>query len=195
MKQSQKLKSYLNYPLVLTSASLVALISSIWQATERVNMLKFPNLELSCNLNPIIDCGTVMSHKLSSLFGFPNAFIGIAMFSMLFFAGILMMSGTKFTKNALILVLGFSVIAFLFSVWFFGVSLYVIGKACIFCLFIWPSSVTIFWTSLLNWLKSNHPNSELANKLLKLKLEIYIAVLAAMFALFLYRFRDYYFNN
>ena len=133
------------YPWLLVGGSLIGLVASVWQAAERIQMLKHPGVALSCNLNPVIDCGTVLGNRWASLFGFPNAFIGIAIFAMLLMAGVALATGTKPSKGFQRVLLAISIVLILFALWFFGMSLYVIGKVCIFCLFIWAVSVPIFW--------------------------------------------------
>ena len=186
------------YPWILVSGSAVGLVASIWQAAERVQMLKNPGGELSCNLNPVIDCGTVLSNRWASLFGFPNAFIGIAMFAMLLMAGVLLASGGKPSRFFSHFLMGVSVVLVLFALWFFGMSLYVIGKVCLFCIFIWAVSVPIFWYGLLEYWRATMVKKAWLQRLQtyseKHHLEIVIVVYAAMALLYLVRFRSYYFG-
>lgn len=181
---------------VVSGAAFVSLVASFWQAAERVHMLKNPTLDLSCNLNPVVDCSGVLDHKLAALFGFPNALLGVAMFSIVFalaVAAIFTKSPNKRLQSALLLV---SAIGAAFSVWFFGVSLYIIGKACIFCMFIWPSSIISFWFLLLDWLESNASGGwqkDLLKFGKKHRFDVLVGVFVAMVILFLYRFREYYF--
>ena len=185
------------YPWVLIGGSLVGLVASIWQAAERIQMLKHPDLPLSCNLNPVIDCGTVLSNRWASLFGFPNAFIGIAIFAMLLMAGVLLTSGGKPSRFFSHFLFGVSVVLILFALWFFGMSLYVIGKVCIFCLFIWTASVPIFWYGLLDYLRTLGPKNWL-RRLQVVGEQNHWLVLAAAYialaALYFLRFKAYYFG-
>jgi len=192
-------KTYLDhYPKILTIASAVALVASFWQSVERFNLLKNPNTPLSCDINPVIDCGSVLGHRLAALFGFPNAFIGMVMFAMLFMAGLGLWTGSKLSSGFRNIVMILSTIAVAFSVWFFYVSLYIIGKACIFCLVIWPASVLLFWYGLLYWLNNREKSSKWQTKILRLGAKNHLAVLVLIYAimilLFLFRFRTYYFG-
>ena len=186
------------YPWLLTGLSGVALTASFWQAVERINLLKNPGVPLSCDINPIVDCGGVMGHKLAALFGFPNTFIGMVMFSMLLMAGIALLLGVTLTQKFKNVVVGLSTVALLFSFWFFWASLYEIGKICIFCLFIWPASIALFWFSAQYWLdgleKPNNWQKKLHKFTSKYRFEPIVTVYLIMFMLFLFRFRDYYFN-
>ena len=161
-------------------------------------MLKNPGGALSCNLNPVIDCGTVLGNRWAALFGFPNAFIGIAMFAMLLMAGVLLASGGKPSRFFSHFLMGVSTILILFSFWFFGMSLYVIGKVCLFCIFIWIAAVPIFWYGLLNDWRTIQVEKPWLQKLQafgeKHHLEVLIVVYVAMLLLYLVRFRTYYFG-
>lgn len=186
------------YSWILTVGGGAGLVAMTWQAAERITMLKDPAKLLSCNLNPVVDCGTVLSHRLSALFGFPNAFIGMAVFAMMFLAGVLLLTGNRPNRAFKNVILSLSTILLLFSAWFFGVSLYVIGKICIFCAVGWIASVPIFTLSLLYWADGRDgktgPSAKLAKFIAANYLSIIVAVYAVMLALYLYNFRDYYFG-
>lgn len=186
------------FPWLLTGLSGVALTASFWQAAERIKMLKDPSVALSCDINPIVDCGGVMGHKLAALFGFPNTFIGMVMFSMLLMSGFALLFGVKVNQRFRSIVLALSTAAVLFSFWFFWASLYEIGKICIFCLFIWPASIAMFWFTAQYWLEDlkrpKHWQQQLKAFASKFRIEPIVSVYLIMIFLFLYRFRDYYFN-
>ena len=196
MNQTSKINKF--YPWVLVGGSFVGLVASVWQAAERVQMLKNPGGVLSCNLNPVIDCGTVLSNRWAALFGFPNAFIGIAMFAMLLMAGVLLASGGKPSRFFSHFLTGVSIVLILFSFWFFGMSLYVIGKVCLFCIFIWLASVPIFWYGLLNYWWTMSVKRAWVQRMQRFgeqhHIEILVTVYAVMLLLYLLRFRTYYFG-
>ena len=198
MKNSRDYQFLGRYPAVLALASFVGLVASFWQAAERVHMLKYPMAALSCNISPVVDCSGVLGNKWAALFGFPNAFLGIVMFSVLFTAGLALVTGVEFSKRFHKIIMLVSTILILFSVWFFGMSLYVIGKVCMFCLFIWAASVPIYWYGLLYY-AATHPKQHGFKKRLlqfasKNHLTVVIATYAVMIGLFLVRFSDYYFG-
>lgn len=177
---------------VLTLGGGAGMVAMTWQATERIQMLKNPGGILSCNLNPIVDCGTVLGNRWAALFGFPNAFIGMIVFAMLALSGLYMLLGTKPNKAYRNVVLALALILLGFSVWFFGMSLYVIGKICIFCLVGWIVSIPIFVYTVANWREA--AASKLSTFFQKNHLNLIIASYVVMFALFLLRFSDYYFG-
>lgn len=187
------------YAAVLSYGGIVGLIAMTWQASERIHMLKNPGVGLSCTLNPVVDCGGVLGNPLAAVFGFPNAFLGIIFFAILATSGLVLLSGGKFVGWFRHFVIGVSTILILFSVWFFGVSLYSLGKICIFCVFGWIASVPMFWYGVLYYLQN--ADKKLAKRIstflnfgLKHHIDVIILTYSVMLVLFLLRFNDYYFN-
>ena len=187
-----------SYPVILTVGAFIGLVASFWQVVERIFMLKNPGAELSCNLNPILDCGTVLGNRWSALFGFPNALLGIVMFTILFTIGLMLLNGNKKKKWFWKVFLAVMIMLILFSVWFFATSLYVIGKICIFCIFIWTVSVPIFlygidWLITNNYLKGSWTTSKAIVTLRNYQTETIVSVYATMLLLYFFRFRDFYY--
>jgi len=179
---------------ILTVGGLSGMIAMTWQASERIAMLKNPTAPLSCNLNPVIDCGSVLNDKLAALFGFPNAFIGMIVFGMLLLSGLFLLTGTKVTRSYVSIVLILSTILIGFSAWFFGVSLYVIEKICIFCLIGWIASTPIFVYSLQQWLSLSGKLEKLKSFITKNHLNIIVTVYLVMVILYFLKFQEYYFG-
>jgi uncharacterized membrane protein len=190
------MKTRQDFGWILSIGGILGFIAMTWQASERIAMLKNPGQALNCNLNPVIDCGTVLSNKLAAIFGFPNAFIGMIVFAMLAMAGFALLSGVKFTNKYKKIVFSLSLILILFSMWFFAASLYAIGKICIFCSVGWVVSIPIFIYSLIDLLESQKGKSVRIyyEWLSSNKLNIMIIWYLLMIMMFLFRFRDYYFG-
>ncbi len=175
------------------------MIAMTWQASERIHMLKNPGVSLNCNLNPIVDCGGVLGNKLAAVLGFPNAFLGMIFFAILATSGLMLLSGGTFQKWYRHFVMVVASILMMFSVWFFGVSVYIIGKICIFCVVGWIVSVPIFWYSLIYFLQNTQKkHSETTNKttafLSRHHIDIVVVTYVLMAIIYLTRFREYYFG-
>ena len=198
IKGTNMKKLNLTYPQILVGATAVGLVSAFLAAYERVNMLVNPGKELACSLNPVVDCGGVLAASESAVFGPPNMFFGMVVFSVLLAFGLQLLTGGTWTKTVQKVALGLSLFMFAFSAWFFWVSLYVLGKICLFCLAVWPATVftTVYTTKyyleqqkklsgwpkkLRDYLKTNHAYTV-------------FLIFAVMIALFLIQFRDYYFG-
>jgi len=188
----------ISYPTILVYGSLVGLIAAFWQATERIYMLKNPGAELSCNLSPVVDCGSVLDDTYAAVLGPPNAFIGMVFFTLLFAFGLQRISGGSWTSLVAKFNLVFSVIIMLFSVWFYAVSIYAIGKICIFCVFIWFVSIPIGIYAIKDYLENKKGLSgfklSLSKFLNKHHFTLLVMVYATMITLFFLEFKDYYFG-
>jgi uncharacterized membrane protein len=161
-------------------------------------MLKNPGSELSCNLSPVVDCGSVLGDKYAAILGPPNAFIGMVVFTLLLAFGLQRISGGSWTKLVSKLAVIFSIIIFMFSVWFYLISVYVIGKICLFCIFIWAVSMPIGIYGVKDYLE-NQQNKVSFGKSVSLFLQkhhftLLVATYAILITLFLLEFNEYYFG-
>jgi uncharacterized membrane protein len=197
MNHNSTQKTDSKYPLFLVSTSTIGLTASFWQASERIQMLKYPTRELSCNLNPLVDCSNVLGNKLAAVFGPPNAFIGMVVFTLLLAFGIGRFGKGTWTPLVRNLVLGLSELIMLFSLWFFSVSVYSIGSICIFCIFIWSVSIPIGIYGIKDYLQSSNITTTYAAALKRIfekhPLELLIGTYALMLFLYFSHFRAYYF--
>lgn len=187
------------YGYVLSIGGILGLIAMTWQSNERIHMLKNPGVALQCNLNPVVDCGSVLGNRLAALFGFPNAFLGMIFFAILAASGLMLLSGNTFKGWYRHVVMVVTLFLAGFGVWFFGVSLYGIGKICIFCAVGWFVSVPIVWYGIRQYLHScGTALSSLGQRVLdwlsQHHLDVVILTYAIMLTLFLLRFREYYFG-
>lgn len=176
---------------VLSLGGLAGTVAMTWQAAERIHMLKNPGVILSCNLNPVVDCGTVLANRWAALFGFPNAFIGMIVFAMLMLSGVFMLLGTAPNRAYRNVVMTLASILLGFSVWFFGMSLYVIGKICIFCVVGWIVTIPIFTYTVANWTKAD---GKIGRFVRQNHINILVVAYVIMLALYLIKFSDYYFG-
>lgn len=196
-KEKNNIVQKISYPKILVYGSLIGLIASFWQAAERIHMLKNPGIELSCNLNPVVDCGSVLGNSQAAVFGPPNAFIGMVVFSLLFAFGLQRISGGSWTSFVSKVAVIFSIIIMSFSIWFFSVSLYSIGKVCIFCVFIWAVSMPIGIYGVKDYLENKKSLSgfqkSISNFLQKHHFTLLVVIYTVLISLYLLRFREYYF--
>jgi len=68
-------------------AGVIGLIASTTLTVEKIELLRNPSYVPSCNINPIVSCGSVMTTPQASVLGFPNSLIGIAAFTIVTVTG------------------------------------------------------------------------------------------------------------
>lgn len=110
---------------------------------DELALLKDPNHITSCDINPLISCGTVMKSAQAHLFGFPNPFIGIVAFGVIITVGASLLSGARFARwYWLTLNVGIA-LGFVFCVWLWSQAVYVIGALCIYCMIVWAVMIVL----------------------------------------------------
>lgn len=131
---------------LLVVGGLVGLVAAVALLVEKIALLKNPDHIPSCDLNPVLSCGSVMITPQAEAFGIPNPIIGIAGFAALvvFGASVLAASGLPrwFWFGAQVGVT-FGVV---FVHWLIYQSLYVIGALCPYCMVVWVVTIAVFWS-------------------------------------------------
>jgi uncharacterized membrane protein len=133
--------------VVLGGAGLAAAFSL---AVDKYRILENPDFSPSCDLSPILSCGSVMVTDQGSAFGFPNPVIGLMAFAVVVTLGVLVASGTALPRWVLGGLAGGSLLGVVFVHWLAFQSMYRIGALCPWCLVVWTVTLAIFvWTALL----------------------------------------------
>lgn len=131
------------FPIFLIFFGLTGTLASITIAVEKEQLLKHPEVELLCNINPIYSCGNVFTSPQSHIAGVSIEYVGIAMFAVLLCVGVVMLAGAKMKSWFWYAFLAGMLSFMLMVLWFFRQSVYVIGSMCIFCSSVWFSGWAI----------------------------------------------------
>lgn len=129
--------------IVMIIFSFIALIAAFTLSVEKIEKLMNPQVELSCSINLVLDCGKVMDTAQSHVFGFPNMFIGLMAYPILIAVALAALGGVKFprwymrTANIGIL------LGALFAYFLFFSSVYAIQILCPWCLVVTFSTTLI----------------------------------------------------
>ncbi len=145
-------------PYILVAGGSIGLIAAFVLTMEKMALLKDPAHQLSCSLNPVLSCGSIIASPEASAFNFPNPFIGLAGFAVVITVGMGMIAGAKYKRWFWRgLELG-TIFGIGFVHWLFYQSLYDIGALCIYCMIVWSITWPIFWyTTLYNLRAKNIP--------------------------------------
>ncbi len=142
------------FPFFLIFFGLLGMLASGAIAIEKEHLLKHPEVELICNINPVYSCSNVFMSPQSQILGVSNEYIGIAIFAVLLTVGVVVLAGAKL-KNWFWYAFLAGMLGFMMMVlWFFRQSVYVIGSLCIFCSIVWFSAWAIT-TSGFCWMYDN----------------------------------------
>ena len=124
-------------------AGAIGLLASMTLMVEKIEILLNPSYVPSCNINPIVSCGSVMTTPQASVLGFPNALLGLVGFTVVAVTGVLAATKVPLPPwywaglDAGILV-GAG-----FVHWLIFQSLYRIGALCPYCMVVWMVTLAL----------------------------------------------------
>jgi uncharacterized membrane protein len=134
---------------MLVISGIIGNICSFIISEDKIKLLENPAFKPSCDLNPIVSCGSVMSSHQGSLFGFPNPWIGLAGFSVLVTVGVGILAGAKFKRWFWQGMEAGIALGLVFAFWLLFESVYRIHALCPYCLTVDVVIITLFWYNTL----------------------------------------------
>lgn len=185
------------FPWILTIGGIIGLLAASILTIEKIHIAANPDYVPSCSISPVVACSPVIASPEASAFGFPNPFIGIAGFAMVWAVGMMLFAGAKNLKKWFWWCFqAGSVFGIGFISWLMYHSLYDIGKLCIYCMVVWVITIPIFWTTLAfnvrekNFKLPGKLNDLVANHFGKAIALSYLLVIILIFT----RFSDYFYS-
>lgn len=142
--------------MLLAILGAIGFIASADLSIEKVQLLKDPTYEPSCNLSPLLSCGSVMVTPQAEAFGFPNPFIGVAGFAIVTTVGMALLAGARFKRWFWLGLQAGAVFGVAFITWLQYQSIYRIGALCPWCMVVWTVMIPIFLYVLLYNLREGH---------------------------------------
>jgi uncharacterized membrane protein len=124
-------------------AGVLGLIASATLTVEKIDILINPAYVPSCNLNPVVACGSVMTTPQASAFGFPNSLIGIAAFSVVTVTGVLAVAKVPLPRWYWVGMTIGTLFGAAFVHWLIVQSLYRIGALCPYCMVVWVVTISL----------------------------------------------------
>lgn len=184
-------------PYLLIIGGIIGIICSIILISDQIKIWESPGFLPSCNLNPIVNCGTVINSKEGEIFGFPAPFFGLMIFPAIATVGVAMLAGARFkTWFWRLLALGMAG-SVVFALWLFWLSMYRVHALCPFCLTVDVVIYTLAWYATLYVFNEGHVS--LPRQLSKLPalaqrhhLEVLITWFLVLIALILNHFWYYF---
>ncbi|WP_084471781.1 vitamin K epoxide reductase family protein [Haloglycomyces albus] len=139
---------------VLFLAGIVGLLGAFSLAYEKFLVLDDPDHSISCDINPVLSCGSVMATPQASLFGFPNPLIGLMAFPFVIFTGVLFASRVRLPRFVTLLFNLGTLGGMVFIGWLTVQSIFVIEVLCPYCMVVWAATIPTFWFATVYSLRS-----------------------------------------
>ncbi|HYG84206.1 MAG TPA: vitamin K epoxide reductase family protein [Verrucomicrobiae bacterium] len=137
-------------------AGVIGLLAAFVLTLEKFHLLQEPDAQLSCSLNAVLNCASVMKTWQSSLFGFPNPIIGLMGYSVVITVAVAGLWGVRFPKKFMVLAqVGYG-LGLIFAYWLFFQSVYAIQVLCPWCLLVTVVTTILFDTLLRYNLRENN---------------------------------------
>jgi uncharacterized membrane protein len=175
-------------------AGVIGLIASITLTVEKIKILLNSSYVPSCNINPIVSCGSVMTTPQASVLGFPNSLIGIAAFTVVAVTGVLAMAKVPLPQWYWIGIAGGTLAGAAFVHWLIFQSLYRIGALCPYCMVVWVATISLLVvvTPIAFRSAGESHGSAVTRELYRWRWSIAALWFTAVFLLILARFWDYW---
>ncbi|GGZ95994.1 vitamin K epoxide reductase family protein [Streptomyces echinoruber] len=137
----------------MTAAGVVGWLASLRLAIDDWHVLRDPAYRPSCDIGPVVGCGSAMASRQGNLLGFPNMLLGLGAFAAVAALGLAVLTGSRLHR-ALWLALNAGTLAGVgFAHWLIAQSLYEINRLCPYCAVVWTVTIALFWYVTLHNLK------------------------------------------
>jgi uncharacterized membrane protein len=175
-------------------AGVIGLVASITLTVEKIDILLNPSYVPSCNINPILSCGSVMVTPQASLLGFPNPLLGLVGFSVVVVTGVLAVAKVSLPQWYWAGLAVGTLVGAVFVHWLIFQSLYRIGALCPYCMVVWVATIlllVVVFSILFRPVLASR-DSAVARMLFELRWSIAALWFTAVFLLIMARFWNYW---
>jgi uncharacterized membrane protein len=124
-------------------AGVMGLAASATLTVEKLLILKNPDYDPSCSINPVLSCGSVMVTPQAEAFGVPNPLIGVVSFTVVLVTGVLALAKVTLPRWYWAGLATGTLLGTAFVHWLIFQSLYRIGALCPYCMVVWAVTVPL----------------------------------------------------
>jgi uncharacterized membrane protein len=122
-------------------AGVIGLVASMTLTVEKIDILRNPSYVPSCNINPVVSCGSVMVTPQASVLAFPNPLLGLLGFTVVVVTGVLAIAKVSLPQWYWYGLTVGVLIGSAFVHWLIFQSLYRIGALCPYCMVVWVVTI------------------------------------------------------
>ena len=131
--------------VVMLMSSLASLVASFVLALDAIKLAENPSTDLGCNINAVLSCGTVGSSWQASVFGFPNAFLGLIAEPVVITIAVAALGGVRFPRWLMLSAQAVYTLGLALAYWLFYQAMFNIGALCPWCLLITAATTLVFF--------------------------------------------------
>lgn len=127
------------------AASVVGLLASLVLTLDVVRSAEDAAFTPSCNINPLLNCLSVMNSAQAEIMGVPNSLLGVVLFAVLATFSALVLMGATYKRWIWPMAQAGAIAGFIFTQYLIYVSIYVLGTICPWCFVVWHMVAVIAW--------------------------------------------------
>ncbi len=130
---------------LMTLTGAVGWLASLRLAVDDWRLLEDPDYVPSCDISPVVGCGSAMASPQGNLLGFPNMLIGLGAFAAVAALGVAVLTGARLHRALWLALNGGALAAVGFVHWLIWQSLYELNRLCPYCAVVWVVTIALFW--------------------------------------------------
>lgn len=142
----KKKESFVATYVTMLVFGILGFLAAFTLSVEKLELLQNPDAKLSCSVNLVLNCASVMKTPQASVFGFPNSYLGIMGFAIVICVAMGGLLKVRYSRLYLLIANFFYGLGLVFAYWLFFQSLYVIQVLCPWCLIVTLSTTILFAT-------------------------------------------------
>lgn len=155
MAQSTPIGAGRGFAVLLVVCGALGLAASAVLTVDKLRLLQNPGYRPGCNINPVINCGSIMRTAQAEAFGFPNSLLGLAAFAAVLAVGAGLLAGAAYGRWFWLGLQAGTALGLGFTVWLIYQALYEIGALCPYCMVVWAVVLPLFWYTALHNLRGS----------------------------------------
>lgn len=169
---------------LMALTGIIGWLASLRLAIDDWLVLKDPTYRPTCNISPVVGCGSAMASWQGNLFGFPNMLLGLGAFAAVASLGVAVLAGARLHRLLWLALNAGTLVGIGFAHWLIFQSLFELNRLCPYCAVVWVITIALFWYVTLHNLKHGViPVPARGRGLLNLVLETHWILLAAWYGL------------
>ncbi len=138
---------------LMTATGVVGWLASLRLTVDDWRLLKDPAYVPSCDVSPVVGCGSAMASWQGNLLGFPNMLLGLGAFAAVAVLGLTVLAGGRLPRGLWLALNAGALGAVGFVHWLVWQSLYDLNRLCPYCAVVWVVTIALFWYLTLHNLR------------------------------------------
>lgn len=128
----------------MTVAGVAGFVGSFMLTLDEFKIAENPDFVPACNISAIVSCTSVMKSDQAVVFGFPNPWMGMMAFPVIFALGILLLAKIDFPEWIWAGLQAGALLGVGFVTWLQYQTTYNIGALCPWCMVVWSVVIPMF---------------------------------------------------